>query len=76
MIEKVDISSNLTALEDDLYINLKNAVPAEFKSSINAYLSDLLYSPVRSLAEIVAFNNAHPTEVRSNLFELAFNNSS
>uniref|UniRef100_A0A0A9CMU9 Amidase domain-containing protein n=1 Tax=Arundo donax TaxID=35708 RepID=A0A0A9CMU9_ARUDO len=37
---------------------------AEFKLSINAYLSDLLYSPVRSLAQVIAFNNAHPKEER------------
>jgi amidase len=36
---------------------------AEFKLSLNAYLSDLLRSPVRSLADVIAFNNAHPVEV-------------
>lgn len=29
---------------------------AEFKISINAYLKDLINSPVRSLADIIAFN--------------------
>ncbi|KAM0898323.1 hypothetical protein ACQ4PT_022006 [Festuca glaucescens] len=38
------------------------ALPAELKLSLNAYLSDLAYSPVRSLAEVIAFNNAHPVE--------------
>ncbi|GJN07456.1 hypothetical protein PR202_ga25289 [Eleusine coracana subsp. coracana] len=40
------------------------AMNAEFKISINAYLSDLLYSPVRSLAQVIAFNNAHPIQER------------
>ena len=44
---------------------------AEFKISLNAYLSDLSFSPVRSLADIIQFNNAHPDEVSSEpLFEL------
>ncbi|KAK8935140.1 hypothetical protein KSP39_PZI013333 [Platanthera zijinensis] len=32
---------------------------AEFKLAVNAYLSELLISPVRSLADIIAFNNDH-----------------
>jgi amidase len=40
------------------------ALAAEFKIALNAYLSsDLSRSPVASLAEIIAFNNAHPDEV-------------
>lgn len=31
----------------------------EFKADLNAYLADLLESPVRSLADIIAFNLAH-----------------
>ncbi|KAG0525136.1 hypothetical protein BDA96_06G029500 [Sorghum bicolor] len=39
------------------------ALAAEFKIVLNAYLSsDLSRSPVASLAEIIAFNNAHPDE--------------
>ncbi|KAG2565193.1 hypothetical protein PVAP13_7NG000300 [Panicum virgatum] len=38
------------------------ALAAEFKISLNAYLSDLSFSPVRSLADIIEFNNAHPDE--------------
>ncbi|XP_062190261.1 probable amidase At4g34880 [Phragmites australis] len=56
----LDIATNLT----DLGIQEMIAMYAEFKLSINAYLSDLLYSPVRSLAEVIAFNNAHPVEER------------
>lgn len=34
----------------------------EFRTGIDAYLAELLESPVRTLADIVAFNEAHPDE--------------
>jgi hypothetical protein len=36
---------------------------SEFKLSINKYLQELIYSPVRSLAEIIEFNINHPVLV-------------
>jgi len=36
------------------------AMAFEFKYSLNAYLKDLVTSPVRSLADVIAFNNKHP----------------
>ncbi|KAJ1389200.1 Amidase signature domain [Sesbania bispinosa] len=36
------------------------ALDFEFKLSLNAYLKDLVVSPVRSLADVIAFNNKHP----------------
>ncbi|XP_073313826.1 probable amidase At4g34880 [Primulina huaijiensis] len=33
------------------------ALEAEFKKSLNAYLKELVASPVRSLADVIAFNN-------------------
>lgn len=36
---------------------------AEFKISINAYLKDLINSPVRSLADIIAFNQNNSEQV-------------
>lgn len=36
------------------------ALAFEFKLSLNAYLKDLVASPVRSLADVIAFNNKHP----------------
>ncbi|XP_038887903.1 probable amidase At4g34880 [Benincasa hispida] len=36
------------------------ATIAEFKLGINDYLKKLIQSPVRSLADIIAFNNNHP----------------
>ncbi|KAJ0964190.1 hypothetical protein J5N97_029312 [Dioscorea zingiberensis] len=35
---------------------------AEFKEAINAYLSELTYSPVRSLSDVINFNNKHKAE--------------
>ncbi|CAA6653529.1 unnamed protein product [Spirodela intermedia] len=37
---------------------------AEFKLSLNAYLAELPCSPVRSLADVIAFNAANPAEER------------
>ena len=54
MIENLEIE-NLRVILDTLNNGEQFAVPAE-----------LSYSPVRSLAEVIAFNNAHPVEVSSN----------
>ncbi|KAK8935387.1 Fatty acid amide hydrolase [Platanthera zijinensis] len=37
----------------------KVALLAEFKLAVNAYLSELVTSPVRSLSDLIAFNNEH-----------------
>ncbi|KAG0544911.1 hypothetical protein BDA96_02G317100 [Sorghum bicolor] len=60
VVKDLDIATNLTDLDDQESLLMN----AEFKLSINAYLSDLLHSPVRSLAEVIAFNEAHPVEER------------
>jgi len=36
------------------------ALKSEFKLSVNAYLKDLVASPVKSLADVIAFNKKHP----------------
>jgi hypothetical protein len=36
------------------------ALSFEFKLSLNAYLKDLVVSPVKSLADVIAFNKEHP----------------
>lgn len=63
VIQKLDVAANLTALLVEIYSKEGIAMQAEFKLSINAYLADLVYSPVHSLADIIAFNNNHPVEV-------------
>lgn len=40
------------------------AIIAEFKVAINDYLKKLIRSPVRSLADIISFNNNHAELVR------------
>ncbi|XP_071681205.1 probable amidase At4g34880 [Lolium perenne] len=64
VIENLDVAANLTALAVDIASNEFMAVRAEFKLSLNAYLADLRYSPVRSLADVIAFNNANPVQER------------
>uniref|UniRef100_M8BHF4 Putative amidase n=1 Tax=Aegilops tauschii TaxID=37682 RepID=M8BHF4_AEGTA len=64
VVDNLHVAANPTALLDDISSNEGIAVVAEFKLSINAYLADLVYSPVRLLADIIAFNNAHPIEER------------
>jgi amidase len=63
VIENLDVATNLTALLADIGANEWIVILAEFKLYLNAYLADLWTSPVRSLADIIAFNNAHPVEV-------------
>ncbi|CAN6227204.1 unnamed protein product [Urochloa humidicola] len=63
LIENIDIA-NLSIILDVLNNGEQIALPAEFKLSLDAYLSELSYSPVHSLADIIAFNNAHPVEER------------
>ncbi|XP_037475231.1 probable amidase At4g34880 isoform X1 [Triticum dicoccoides] len=62
VVDNLRVTANPTALLDDISSNEGIAVVAEFKLSINAYLADLVYSPVHSLADIIVFNNAHPIE--------------
>lgn len=58
VIENLDIAID----SQDIVSNEWTAMLTEFKLSINEYLADLSYSPVHSLADIIAFNKAHPIE--------------
>jgi len=69
VIKDIDIATNFS----DLYDQETLLMNAEFKLSLNAYLSDLLRSPVRSLADVIAFNNAHPVEVTTRTILLSSN---
>jgi len=75
--EHFNIMSKMGAiLEDNLEIPSMNVINdavqsgeralmlAEFKLSLNSYLSELATSPVRSLSDIINFNNKHPIEER------------
>lgn len=56
-IENSDLMSN--AFSSEVY-----AMQVELKPAINSYLKQLVASPVRSLADVIAFNRKHPTLVR------------
>ncbi len=55
----VDLQAALAAAssQDELTVLL-----SEFKADLNAYLAQLASSPVRTLADIIAFNDAHADE--------------
>jgi amidase len=61
-MDNLDIS-NLAVIQNSTESGLLTALLAEFKINLNKYLSGLSHSPVRSLADVIAFNNAHPVEV-------------
>ncbi|XP_077231336.1 putative amidase At4g34880 [Tasmannia lanceolata] len=61
-IANVDIIVNSTASGE------ATALVAEFKISLNAYLLELVRSPVRSLADIIAFNNKFSAQEKINEF--------
>lgn len=71
LIENINIA-NLGVILDVLNNGEQIALPPEFKLSLDAYLSDLSYSPVHSLADVIAFNNAHPIEVWSQVETFGF----
>lgn len=48
------------------------AMLAEFKMSLNSYLSELTSSPVRTLADIIAFNKKHSNQVENLLNSLVY----
>lgn len=59
IVDKLDIT-NLDVIMDPYQSGEAVAMLAEFKSSINGYLKDLISSPVRSLADIITFNLKNP----------------
>ncbi|KAI6701102.1 hypothetical protein NL676_015426 [Syzygium grande] len=52
-LELANINEIYSDSDEDL------AMSAEFKLALNTYLRDLVVSPVRSLADVIAFNNKH-----------------
>ena len=56
---------NLTIADIDMILEPNHSgeilvMMVEFKTSINAYLKELINSPVSSLADIIAFNENNP----------------
>lgn len=62
MIDNLEIA-NLSIILDAAQSGEEVALLAEFKMALNSYLSELSSSPVRSLADVIAFNDKHRIEV-------------
>ena len=63
-IANIDVILNVT-LSEEVIVLL-----AQFKPSLNAYLKDLVVSPVRSLADVTAFNKKFSNVVSRKLLKL------
>ncbi|KAG0493640.1 hypothetical protein HPP92_004634 [Vanilla planifolia] len=63
LIENVKIK-NLKTMLNYTASGLVTTLLADFKLSLNAYLADLDSSPVRSLSDVISFNDHHPVEER------------
>lgn len=59
MVDNLEIE-NLSIILDPFQNGEEIAFRAEVKLSINDYLQELIYSPVRSLAEVIEFNINNP----------------
>ncbi len=59
IIDPADIptAQEMASSQDELTVLL-----SEFKADLNAYLAQLTSSPVRTLADVIAFNDAHADE--------------
>ncbi|WZZ23829.1 hypothetical protein YC2023_007230 [Brassica napus] len=53
---------NMEVIKDWTKSGERTALLAEFKMSLNAYLKDLVKSPVRSLADVIAYNEKFAEE--------------
>ncbi|KAG9442591.1 hypothetical protein H6P81_018445 [Aristolochia fimbriata] len=64
LVDNLQIANKSTIL--DLVASGEGpAVLAELKLSLNSYLSELLRSPVRSLADVILFNNRHSDQEKT-----------
>lgn len=55
MVDNLELA-NFNKTVDFEESGAQTALLAEFKISLNAYLEELVVSPVRSLADVIAFN--------------------
>ncbi|XP_020096115.1 putative amidase C869.01 [Ananas comosus] len=63
LIDNLEIA-NVSIILDSEQSGESIAMLAEFKLSLNTYLAQLSYSPVRSLEDVIAFNNKHKIKER------------
>ena len=61
-MDNLEIPS-MKVINDAIQSGERALMLAEFKLSLNSYLSELVTTPVRSLSDIIHFNNKHPVEV-------------
>ncbi|XP_072960404.1 probable amidase At4g34880 [Typha angustifolia] len=61
LIDSVEIA-NVSTILGVIESGEEVALGAEFKLALNSYLQQLAYSPVRTLADVIAFNNNHQIE--------------
>ncbi|XP_078436236.1 putative amidase At4g34880 [Wolffia australiana] len=64
VVDNLEIS-NISIILDRSKSGEVTALRAEFKLALNAYLAPLPSSPVRSLADVIAFNNANPLKEKT-----------
>uniref|UniRef100_A0ACD5ZGK4 Uncharacterized protein n=1 Tax=Avena sativa TaxID=4498 RepID=A0ACD5ZGK4_AVESA len=64
LVDNLEIPS-MNVINDAVQSGERALMLAEFKLSLNSYLSELAISPVRSLSDIIDFNNKHPVEERT-----------
>lgn len=62
LVDNLEIA-NISVILDSMQSGALVALLAEFKLSLNQYLSELVHSPVRSLMDIINFNSQHMDEV-------------
>ncbi|XP_042493154.1 probable amidase At4g34880 [Macadamia integrifolia] len=63
LVDNLEIA-NISSILDHSQSGEQMTMLAEFKLALNSYLSDLVTSPVRSLADVIAFNENHPDQER------------
>ncbi|XP_062205987.1 probable amidase At4g34880 [Phragmites australis] len=63
LVDNIEIPS-MNVINDAVQSGERALMLAEFKLSLNSYLSELATSPVRSLSDIIDFNNKHPSQER------------
>lgn len=62
LVDNLEIPS-MNVINDAVQSGERALMLAEFKLSLNFYLSELATSPMRSLSDIIEFNNKRPIEV-------------
>ncbi|KAI3916760.1 hypothetical protein MKW92_033743 [Papaver armeniacum] len=68
IVDNLEID-NLQMILDADQSGEQSAMLSEFKQSLNVYLKELVSSPVRSLADVIAFNKNNPSLEMSNVYD-------